>query len=77
LTELLLYVAIAGGILAIGLIVMRKVIMSAGSASTKLAQIKLPRILLDGEAVPYGLAIAPISIYIGTKLPQLGAYIWI
>ena len=77
LTELLLYVAIAGGILAIGLIVMRKVIMSAGSASTKLAQIKLPRVLLDGEAVPYGLAIAPISIYIGTKLPQLGAYIWI
>ena len=77
LTELLLYVAIAGGILAIGLIVIRKVIMSAGSASTKLAQIRLPRILLDGEAVPYGLAIAPISIYIGTKLPQLGAYIWI
>ena len=77
LTELLLYVAIAGGILAIGLIVIRKVIMSAGSASTKLAQIRLPRILLDGEAVPYGLAIAPIAIYIGTKLPQLGAYIWI
>ena len=77
LTELLLYVAVAGGVLAIGLIVMRKVIMSAGSASTKLAEIKLPRVLLDGEAVPYGLAIAPISVYLGTKLPQLGAYIWI
>ncbi len=77
LMELLLYVAVAGGVLAIVLIVMRKVIMSAGSASTRLAEIKLPRVLLDGEAVPYGLAIAPISIYLGTKLPQLGAYIWI
>lgn len=77
LMELLLYVAIAGGVLAIVLIVMRKVIVSAGSASTRLAEIKLPRVLLDGEAVPYGLAIAPISIYLGTKLPQLGAYIWI
>ena len=76
LTELLLYVAIAGGALAIGLIVMRKVIMSLGAANTRLAAVKLPRILLDGEAVPYGLAIAPISIYLGTKLPQLGANIW-
>ena len=75
--ELLLYVAIAGGVLAIGLIVMRKVIVSLGSANTRLAEIKLPRVLIDGEAVPYGLAIAPIAIYLGTKLPQLGAYIWI
>jgi len=77
LTELLLYVAIAGGVLAIGLIVMRKTIMSLGAANTRLAAVKLPRILLDGEGVPYGLAIAPISIYLGTKLPQLGAYIWV
>jgi len=58
LTELLLYVAVAGGALAIGLIVMRKVIMSLGAANTRLAAVKLPRILLDGEAVPSGLAIA-------------------
>ncbi len=77
LVELLLYVAIAGGVLAIGLIVTRKIIMSLGAASTNLAKVKLPRILIDGEAVPYGLAIAPIAIYLGTKLPQLGAYIWI
>ncbi len=76
LAELLLYVAIAGGALAIGLIVMRRIIMSLGAASTKLATIDLPRVLLQGEAVPYGLAIAPISIYLGTKLPQLGANIW-
>jgi len=75
--ELLLYVAVAGGVLAIGLIVMRKIIMSLGAANTRLAEVKLPRVLLEGEAVPYGLAIAPIAIYLGTKLPQLGAYIWI
>ena len=77
LTELLLYVAIAGGVLAIGLIVMRKIIMSLGAANTRLAEVELPRVLINGEAVPYGLAIAPISIYLGTKLPQLGAYIWV
>ncbi len=76
LTELLLYVAVAGGVLAIGLIVLRKLIVSLGSAITRLAEVKLPRVLLNGEAVPYGLAIAPISIYLGTKLPQLGANIW-
>ncbi len=77
LTELLLYVAITGGVLAIGLIVLRRLIMGLGSANTRLAEVKLPRVLLEGEAVPYGLAIAPISIYIGTKLPQFDAYIWI
>ncbi len=76
-TELLLYVAVAGGVLAIGLIVLRKLIMSLGVANTRLAEVKLPRVLLNGEAVPYGLAIAPISIYLGTKLPQLGANIWV
>jgi prepilin peptidase CpaA len=76
-TELLLYVAVAGGVLAIGLIVLRRLIVSLGSAITRLAEVELPRVLLSGEAVPYGLAIAPISIYLGTKLPQLGANIWI
>ncbi len=75
-TELLLYVAVAGGVLAIGLIVMRQIIVTLGAANTRLAQVKLPRVLINGEAVPYGLAIAPISIYLGTKLPQLGANIW-
>ncbi len=77
LTELLLYVAVAGGVLAIFLIVTRKIILSVGAVNSRLARANLPRVLLDGEAVPYGLAIAPISIYVGTKLPQLGAYIWI
>ncbi len=77
LTELLLYVAVAGGALAIGLIILRRLILALRTAWPKLAAAKFPRVLLQGEAVPYGLAIAPISVYIGTKLPQLGAYIWI
>ena len=77
LTELLLYVAVAGGVLAIGLIIVRRLILGLRTARPELAAANFPRVLLHGEAVPYGLAIAPISIYIGTKLPQLGAYIWI
>jgi hypothetical protein len=34
-------------------------------------------VLLQGEAVPYGLAIAPSAIFLGVELPQLGAHIWI
>ncbi len=76
LTELLLYVSVAGGAVAIGLFVLRKLIISLRTVNTRLGEVKLPRVLLEGEAVPYGLAIAPIAVYLGTKLPQLGAYIW-
>ncbi len=75
LVELLLYVAIAGGGLAIVLIVLRRLILSLRTAITGLGKVKMPRVLLEGEAVPYGLAIAPTSIYLGTQLPHLGAYI--
>ncbi len=75
LAALLLYVALVGGALAIILIVLRRLILSLRTASTGLGKIKIPRVLLEGEAVPYGLAIAPTAIYLGTQLPHLGAYI--
>ena len=73
LTSLLLYVALAGAALAIGLLVLRRIILSLRGASPGLRKIKWPRVLLEGEGVPYGLAIAPISVYLGAELPQLGA----
>ncbi len=76
LADLLLYIAVAGGALAIGLMVVRRVliaVMTAGSL-TKLA---LPRVLLSGEPIPYGLAIAPSAIFVGTELPQLGVVFWL
>ncbi len=75
--ELLIYITLAGGVLAIVLIIVRRVlfgVMAAGDATSKL---KVPRILLTGEPVPYGLAIAPSAIYIGTKLPQLSVELWL
>jgi hypothetical protein len=34
-------------------------------------------LLVTGEPVPYGLAIAPSAIFVGTKLPQLGVELWL
>ena len=69
--ELLLYITLAGGALAIVLIIIRRVLFWVMTAGTALPKIKLPRILITGSLVPYGLAIAPSAISIGTKLPQL------
>lgn len=77
LPDLLLYIALAGGALAIGLIVARKLLFGLMTARVSLAKLPVPRVLLSGEPVPYGLAIAPSAIYLGTKLPQLGAEFWL
>jgi prepilin peptidase CpaA len=76
LAEMLIYVTLAGGALAIGLIVVRRLLLGLRTARPALGKLRLPRVLLDGEAVPYALAIAPSSIYLGTELPQLGVDIW-
>ncbi len=77
LAELLLYVALAGGALTITLLIVRQLVMGLRTARPELAAAKFPRVLIPGEAVPYALAIAPSAIFLGTKLPQLGAFIWI
>ncbi len=77
LADLLLYIALAGGALAIGLLVARKLLLGLMTARASLTKLSVPRILLSGEPVPYGLAIAPSAIFLGTKLPQLGAEFWL
>ncbi len=77
LADLLLYIALAGGGLAIGLLVARKLLLGLMTARASLTKLSVPRILLSGEPVPYGLAIAPSAIFLGTKLPQLGAEFWL
>jgi len=74
--DLLLLIAVAGGALAIGLMVVRRVLFGMMTAAS-LTKIRVPRILLSGAPVPYGLAIAPSAIYIGTRLPQLGVDLWL
>ncbi len=76
LSDLLLYIALAGGALAIILIILRRVLFGLMTAAS-LTKVALPRMLLSGEPVPYGLAIAPSAIYLGTKLPELGVEFWL
>ena len=73
--QLLFYVALAGGAFAVGLLVFRKVLLSLRSTSLIPETITLPRILLVGEAVPYGVAIAFGSILAGANLQYLGKYL--
>ncbi len=76
LANFLLYVALAGGVLAIALIIVRRVLFGLMTAAS-LSKVKVPRMLLNGEPVPYGLAIAPCAIFVGTKLPELGVEFWL
>lgn len=77
LTDLLLYVAVGGGALAIGLIVLRRLILGVRVAGAGGATSTLPRVLLNGEAVPYALAIAPSAILVGRDLPHLGGFLFL
>ncbi|MHA1151423.1 MAG: A24 family peptidase [Alphaproteobacteria bacterium] len=76
LANLLLYIAVAGGALAIALMIGRRLLFGVMTAAS-LTKIAVPRVLLSGEPVPYGLAIAPSAIFIGTRLPQLGVEFWL
>ncbi len=76
LADLLLYIALAGGVLAVVLIIVRRVLFGVMTAAS-LTKVTVPRMLLSGAPVPYGLAIAPSAIFVGTKLPQLGVDFWL
>ncbi len=76
LADLMLYIALAGGVLAIVLIIVRRVLLGLMTAAS-LTKVAVPRMLLSGEPVPYGLAIAPSAIFVGTELPQLGVEFWL
>jgi prepilin peptidase CpaA len=76
LADLLLYIALAGGALGIGLMIVRRLLFGLMTAAS-LTKITVPRVLLTGEPVPYGLAIAPVAIFVGTRLPQLGVEFWL
>lgn len=73
--SMLLYIALAGGVLALALIALRRVI-SLSMASLQMdpeATARLPRILIEREQVPYGLAIAAGAVLAGYQLlPGLG-----
>ena len=66
LADLLVAVSLAGGALALGLVLARRL------ARAVVAGTPLPRLLVVGESIPYAVAIAPGAIYVGTLLPLFG-----
>lgn len=74
LPQLLLMIALAGGALALGLLVLRRLLSGVLIAQTFRETVTLPRLLLPGEAIPYGIAIAAGGILVARKLPHLGLF---
>ena len=72
LLDLLVAISLAGGALALVLVVARRLVRALRAGTPGLADTPPMRILALGESVPYAVAIAPAAIYVGTLLPFLG-----
>lgn len=75
LPQLLLLTALAGGAFALGLVALRRLLTGLLVAQSLGEQVTLPRLLLPGEAIPYGVAIAAGGLLVARKLPQLGLFV--
>ncbi len=75
LPNLILYIALAGGALALGLIVARKLLFCAALYIPKLELALRARVFRMGGRIPYGVAIATGGIISGLGLPHLGLFI--
>jgi len=67
----LLYTALAGGALSLGLVLLRYVILAVQYQSSHPGFASIPRILRYGESVPYGLAVAVGGFSVMLQLPHL------
>lgn len=78
LPPFLIATAIVGGGLTLSLLVLRWLLTSALVMQTvpdRFTKIALPRLLLPGEHVPYGVAIAAGGIWVARGLPHLGLFV--
>jgi len=72
LPAFLFYVSIAGGVLALLLLLIRRLLQGRPGNRDAAAWLPLPRVLSTGESIPYALAIAPAGILVGIRLPGIG-----
>lgn len=72
LLEFLVYASLAGGILALVLVLVRRLLKGRPIGQVEVDGRTLPRVLRVGESMPYALAIAPAAILVGGLLPMLG-----
>ena len=74
--DYLIAVGLCGGGLALGLLLLRRLITGALVFQGASQPTTLPRVLLPDEAVPYGVGIALASVYFAFQSPLLGAYLF-
>lgn len=74
LPVMLLYTALVGGALSVALIALRRVVAGILVLQSGCDRVTLPRLLLPGEHIPYGVAIAAGSILAARGLPHLGLF---
>lgn len=72
LVDLLIAISIAGGALALGLVLARRLRRALRGAAPDPSDRPPPRLLVIGESVPYAVAIAPGAIFVGRYLPIFG-----
>ena len=74
LPNLLLGVALSGGVLALALIAVRQLLFSMTLLKSDPGAIQLPKVLVKGSPVPYGVGIAAGGIWLGINNPIFGYF---
>jgi len=77
LFDYLILVALCGGILSLGLLILRWLVVGLLLLQSTPQNISLPRYLLPREHLPYGVAIAVPAVYLAVKLPLLGGFLFL
>lgn len=74
LPAFIVYTALAGAALSLGLMAVRRLVSGVLVLQSGGDRMALPRLLLPGEHIPYGVAIAAGAIWVARDLPHLGLF---
>lgn len=77
LFDYLILVALCGGGLSLGLLILRRLVVGLLLFQSTPQNVTLPRYLFPREHLPYGVAIALPAIYLAIKLPLLGGFLFL
>jgi prepilin peptidase CpaA len=77
LFDYLILVALCGGVLSLGLLILRRLVVGLLLFQSTPQNVTLPRYLLPREHLPYGVAIALPAFYLAIKLPILGGFLFL
>lgn len=75
LPQLAIAIAISGGVFTLAIIALRRLVTGVLVAQGDLTSLTLPRLLLPGEPIPYGVAISVGSVWVARGLPHLGGFV--